>query len=117
MRAFKIYKRNIIGFEYEISYAYKYDKAIQVFNNYIRKEYREAGKYVVDRIAFSEEIRKFREYNKDLKLICRTYPLIIYKNSKKLIARIPQWVKTSWEYNEYDILEDSIILEEVELLD
>ena len=114
MKAFKIYKKNIIGFEYEISYACKYDKAIQIFNDDIRKEYREAGKYVVDRVDFREEVRRVREYNKDSELICRTHPVIIHKNDKKLIAHIPQWVKTSYEY---EILGDSIILEEIELLD
>ena len=117
MIAFKIYKEDRMGFEYEVSYACKYNMAIQMFNNAIRKEYREAGGDIVDRSDFSEEIIGFREYNKDSELICRTYPIIIHKKDKKLIAHIPQWENTSYEYNEYEILGDSIILEEIELLD
>lgn len=117
MKAFKIYKTDRMGFDYEITYACKYDKAIQIFNDDIRKEYKEVGEDIVDRIDFGEEVRVFRKYNKDSELICRTYPIIMHKKDKKLIAHIPQWEKTSYEYNEYEIVGDSIILEEIELLD
>lgn len=117
MEAFKIYKLDKMGYDYEISYALDYDKAIQIFNDYIRKEHKAASKFIVDKTDFAEEISMFREYNKNAELICRTYPLIMYKSDIRITALIPQWEKTSYEYDEYDICGDLIVLETIELLD
>lgn len=119
MLAYKVYKEDRMGFESDIVYACKNKKAIQLFNNVIRKELKDIGGDIVNKEDFSEEVSGFREYNSDKELICRTYPLIIYKDNKnkRIIANIPYWEDTSYEYNEYEIIANSIVLEEIKLID
>lgn len=120
MKAFKIYATDRIGFENEVVYACNYNKAIQLFNNAIRKELFNAGDDVVDKDDFGQEIREFKKYNKDREIICRKCPVLIHRKNddeKSKIANIVRWEKTSYEYNEYEILSNSIILEEIEILE
>ncbi len=121
MKAYKIYVQDRMGYEDDIFYAKTYDKAVQLFNNEIRKELKNAGDDAVDKVDFGEEISSFHEYNEDREIICRKCPILIHqkKDSKRLhrVANVPRWEKTSYEYNEYEIISDSVVLEEIEILE
>lgn len=108
-----------MGFEGDIEYKKSINKATQYFNNLIRKTLKEVE--VVDKDDFSNNIAEFRDNieNRDqnCEIICRKYPLLIYKQGNKIIALIDYWARTSYEYQEYDIEHEKVILEEIEIVD
>lgn len=119
MRIYKIYANCPMGFESDVEYKKNYNKAIQSFNNLIRKTLKEVE--VVDRDDFGDRIADFREnienWHKDCEIICRKYPLLVYKKGNKTIASIDYWSRTSYEYQEYDIESEEVVLEEIEILE
>jgi hypothetical protein len=115
MKGYKVYNMCRMGFEGDISYFATKNKALQEFNNLLRKEVREND--VLTREDFSQEVKEMKEYNEDWNLICRTYPVIMFENETKLRGHVPYWENTSYEYNEYEIEANSIILEEIELIE
>ncbi|WP_338627631.1 hypothetical protein QJR52_07045 [Clostridium baratii] len=117
MKVYKIYRQDRMGFEDSVVYSNNYNKALRLFNNLVRKEYSEVD--VVAKEDFSEEVANFREWNREYEVVCRTYPLIMYRTpkSKKMIATIPFWEKTSYEYDEYDIESNIIVLEKIEIVE
>ncbi|MDC0802720.1 hypothetical protein POG14_11030 [Clostridium paraputrificum] len=119
IRIYKIYSQCQMGFEGDIEYKKSINTATQYFNNLIRKTLKEVE--VVDKDDFSDNIAEFREnienWHKDREIICRKYPILIYKDKNKTIAVIDYWSKTSYEYNEYDIESEQIILEEINIVD
>lgn len=108
-----------MGFEGDIEYKKSINTATQYFNNLIRKTLKEVE--VVDKDDFSDSIAEFREnienWHTDCEIICRKYPILIYKDKNETIAVIDYWSKTSYEYNEYDIESEQIILEEINIVD
>ena len=114
MKAYRIYNQDIMGFESDIKYSLNYSKAIQIFNDKIREEYKEND--VIDRFEFREVIQDFRKRD-DIEILCRTYPVIIYKKGNDIFASIWFWEKVLCEYDEYDIMSNPIILEEIELIE
>ena len=119
MKIYKIYTECQMGFEGDIEYKKSINKATQYFNNLIRKTLKEVE--VVNKDDFSNNVAEFRDnienWHKDCKIICRKYPILIYKKKNKTIAVVDHWEKVSYEYNEYDIESEQIILEEIEILE
>ena len=119
MKIYKIYNECMMGFERNIEYKKSIDTATQYFNDLIRKTLKEFE--IVDKYDFSDSIANFKDnienYYKDCEVICRKYPLLIYKQGNKKIAVIDYWARTSYEYQEYDIESEQIVLEEIELLE
>ncbi|NME65670.1 hypothetical protein HF846_13805 [Clostridium cadaveris] len=117
IRIYKIYSQCQMGFEGDIDYKKSINKAIQCFNDLIRKTLKEVN--AVDKDVFSDNITEFREdieyLHENREIICRKYPLLIYKEKNKTIAIVNYWTKVSYEYNEYDI--EQIILEEIDIVD
>ena len=112
MKIYKVYSQCMMGFESDIEYKKSIDKATQYFNDLIRKTLKEVE--IVDKDDFSDSIEKWHE---DCEVICRKYPLLIYKQGSKKIVVIDYWARTSYEYPEYDIESEQIVLEEIELLE
>ena len=108
-----------MGFEGDILYKKSFNKAVQSFNDLIRKTLREVD--VVDRDYFSDGVASFREsienFHEDCEIICRKYPVLIYRKDNKMIGIVDHWMKASYEYNEYDIETERIVLEEIEVVD
>ena len=119
MKIYKVYSECMMGFQGNIGYKKSINKATQYFNDLIRKTIKEVE--IVDKYDFSEGIANFKEnienWHKDCEIICRKYPLLIYKQGNKTIAVIDYWARTSYEYQEYDIESEQVILEEIEILD
>lgn len=119
MKIYKVYSQCRMGFESDIEYKKSIDKATQYFNDLIRKTLKEVE--IVDKDDFSDSIAHFKEniekWHEDCEVICRKYPLLIYKQGSKKIVVIDYWARTSYEYPEYDIESEQIVLEEIELLE
>lgn len=115
MVGYKVYSVCEIGFEDNISYFTNKDKAIQVFNNLIRKFIKELE--IIDRNDFSEEIQGCREANKDLTMVSRTYPVIVYEKQNSTLAFIQHWEEVWWETGEKDIVCDRVIIDEINIID
>lgn len=119
MKIYRVYSRCMMGFEGDIEYKKNINKATQYFNDLIRKTIKEVD--VVDKDYFIDGLVNFREnienWHKDCEIICRKYPVLIYKRGNKTVAVIDYWEKVSYEYNEYDIGSEQIILEEIEILE
>lgn len=119
MKIYRIYSQCMMGFEGDVEYKKNINNAIQYFNNLIRRTIKEVD--IVDKDYFSNGVAEFREnienWHKDCEIICRKYPLLIYKKKNKTIAVIDHWEKASYEYNEYDIETEKIILEEIKIID
>lgn len=117
MKIYKVYSQCMMGFESDTEYKKSIDKATQCFNDLIRKTIKEVN--IVDKDDFSDSISNFKENiescYKDCEVICRKYPLLIYKQENKKIAVIDYWTRASYEYQEYDIESEHIILEEIEI--
>lgn len=126
MKGYKIYRNNMMGFDYDEKYAINYSKAIQEFNNLLRKSIKNVY-CSIDKSEFSEEVTSFREYkmnnvfnnksNKKIELICRKCPFILYKEDGKLIAKVLSWEEPDYEYGDADIISEDIVLEEIELIE
>ena len=119
MKIYRVYSQCMMGFEGDIEYKKSINKATQYFNDLIRKTIKEVD--VVDKDYFIDDLVNFREnienWHKDCEIICRKYPVLIYKHGNKTVAVIDYWEKVSYEYNEYDIKSEQIILEEIEILE
>lgn len=119
MKIYRIYSQCMMGFDEDVKYKKNINSAIKYFNDLIRKTIKEVD--IIDRDDFSNSVAELREnienWNKDCKIICRKYPILIYKKENKTIATIDYWRKVSYEYNEYDIETEAIVLEEIELID
>ena len=119
MKIYKVYSQCMMGFESDTGYKKSIDKATQYFNDLIRKTLKEVD--IVDKDDFSDSIANFKDnienWHKDCEVICRKYPLLIYKQDNKKIAVIDYWARTSYEYQEYDIESEHVILEEIEILE
>ncbi|WP_238899325.1 hypothetical protein [Clostridium sp. YIM B02500] len=118
MKAYKIYISDNYGFEMKEEYASTYSKAIQILNNKIRKAVKQLKGDLVRKEDFSEEIQRLREdhpWNGEIEIISRKMPYILYKRKNELIATIPYWEKTSYEYDEWDVVSEDIILKEIEI--
>ena len=119
MKIYKVYSQCMMGFESDTEYKKSIDKATQYFNDLIRKTIKEVN--IVDKDDFSDSIANFKDnienYYKDCEVIWRKYSLLIYKKKKKKIAVIDYWTRASYEYHEYDIESEQIVLEEIELLE
>lgn len=125
MNGYKIYTSDEIGYEIDTKYTVSYNKAIQIFNDKIRKAVYDCGLDIISREDFGDEIASIREriqtkssYSSDEgKMICRAYPILIMKYENSLVASIFYWYKCSYEYSEYDITSSNIVLEEIEIVD
>ncbi|MBN1058503.1 hypothetical protein [Clostridium botulinum] len=120
MKAFKIYVQDRMGYEEDEEYALKYDKAIRLFNDKVRKAVKEVKGDLVDQEDFSEQVHYLREDypgDNEVDIISRKMPYIAYKKNDKLYAVIPFWEKTSYEYDEWDISDMTVVLEEIEILE
>lgn len=119
MKIYKVYSQCMMGFEGDTEYKKSIDKATQYFNDLIRKTLREVD--IIDKDDFSDSIANFKDNiencYKDCKVICRKYPLLIYQQGNKKIAVIDYLRRTSYEYQEYGIESELIVLEEIELLE
>lgn len=120
MRIFKIYSAGEYGFEENVKYCSNYNKSIQLFNDLIRKELKSIGNSIIDKEYWGEEIQEFKDsiegYDEDKEIICRSYPVIIYKTkSSKIVCNIPYSARTSYEYDEWDTYSMSIIIDEIEV--
>lgn len=113
MKAYKIYTESEYGFEEDVSYSNNYNKAIQKFNNLVRQTISEVT--LIDKEDFSDEIQYFKEYESNCEIICRSYPVLIYKRNDKIIAVIMYWNLTNYEYQEHDICSHNVILEEINI--
>lgn len=120
MKAYKVYELCQYGFESDTEYALKYDKAITLFNNKVRKVVNHLKGDLVKQEDFSEQVSYLRENHfgdSEIEIISRKMPYILYEKNNKLYATIPFWEKTSYEYSEYDIIDDAVVLEEIDILE
>ncbi|QEZ68012.1 hypothetical protein D4A35_03320 [Paraclostridium bifermentans] len=131
MKGYKIYEELRWGGESsETKHSVNYGKAIQIFNDFIKKATKENKEDLVNEEDFREEIVDLREHqrfnkklykdgSRDFEIICRKYPVLIYKYNKtnKMVANVYFWERTSYEYQEYDIESQTFILEEIEIIE
>ena len=95
------------GYDYDEHFLVNYSDAMKVFQSLMNKA--KEREDVVDREYFKEEVLKFREDNPDIILEAK-YPFMMWKKGDTLYGRVPIWIRTSYEYQEYDIAGDLIQL-------
>lgn len=117
MKTFKIYESDLMGYEGNVKYCKNYNKAIEVFNAAVKKAVNDVGGDIVDKIDFGEEITSFREWNKDVEITSRKYPYLLYRKKDLLTALVFCWERASYEYEEYDIVNSTIILKKIEIIE
>ncbi|MFT8352414.1 hypothetical protein [Clostridium saccharoperbutylacetonicum] len=120
MKAYRIFEGCKYGFENDVEYALKYDRAIKLFNNKVRRVVNEVKGDLVEKEDFSEQVHYLRANypgDNDVEIISRKMPYILYKKNNILVAVVPFWEKTSYEYQEWDITDMTVILEEIEILE
>lgn len=123
MKGYSVYHKDIMGFDDKRVYSLDYSKAIQEFNNKIRRTISKV--YVsIEEEDFSDEVASFKRYltekcfdgkDKDIEIISRKCPFILFRQKDQLIARVYSWDKPCHEYQEQDIIFEDVILEEIEL--
>lgn len=122
MKGFKVY--TMCGWGYEGNntiYTTNYNKAIQEFNNLIRESMRDNAEDLIDKEDFGQEVLSVRDFiklDKDLgkeetEILCRVSPFIITRKGKVVKATVYHWERTSYEYQEYDIVSENIVVEEI----
>ncbi len=120
MKAYKVYELCQYGFDSDIEYAVKYDRAIRLFNDKVRKVAKKLKGDLVEQEEFSEHVHYLRAHypgDNEVEIISRKMPYILYKKDNKLFAAVPYWEKTSYEYDEWDISDMTVVLEEIEILE
>lgn len=117
MNSYKIYEKDLMGYEGNVIYAKNYNKAIELFNATVKKAVDEAKGDIVNKEDFGDEIASFKEWNKDEEIISRKYPYLLYKKKDLLIAQVFYWERSSYEYQEHDIVNSTIILEEIAIIE
>lgn len=117
MKGYKVYEQDSMGYEGNIVYSKNHSKAVALFNAAVKNAINEVYGDMVDKKDFGEKISSFRLWNKDAEIISRKYPYLLYKENELLIAQVFYWVRTSYEYQEYDIVNSTIILEEIEIIE
>ncbi|AUN06631.1 hypothetical protein EXN00_16650 [Clostridium botulinum] len=117
MKAYKVYQQDLMGYEGDIVYCKNYNKAIEVFNSVVKKAIADVAGDIVDKADFGDEIASFREWNKDVEIISRKYPYLLYRKKGLLTAQVFYWERASYEYQEYDIVNSIAILEEIEIIE
>lgn len=126
MKGYKISEQNDMGFESDAQYTTNYDKAVQIWNNAVRKAIAERD--CVGSEEFGEDVQNWKEdksrcflkEDKDrYEFLYAVAPIIVYKDKKtnKQIANVYYTYKSSYEYNEWDIAEDHVVLEEIEIVE
>lgn len=125
MKGYKIYEQLKLGEESKLTkYSANYNKAVQEFNDFLRKAIDDNLFEIVSKNDFGREVLSFRKslklYNKDnIEIICRKCPFIIYryKDTNKLIANLYYWKMIGNKYEDYDIDAQSVVLEEINILE
>lgn len=125
MKAYKLYNRDSWGSEYDEIYSINYSKITQLFNDRIREAIKEIGSDIASIDDFREEILSIKENNKyreackhaPVEILCRKYPILITKDCNMIIANIYYWERTSHEYSEYDVESNTIIIEEIDVIE
>ena len=87
------------------------------FNSVVKKAVSDVAGDIVDKSYFGDRIASFRERNEDIEIISRKYPYLLYRKKDLLTALVFYWERTSYEYQEYDIFNSTIILEEIEVIE
>lgn len=121
----KIYKVYMVSYgDYELEYpkavyTTNYDKAIRIFNDLVRDEYKNSCCRLKEE-EFREAIKRFRKWgNKRVgEFICRKYPFIMYKDIYgRLIVTIPYKEQKTCGCEGYNIKSNSLILEEIDVIE
>lgn len=119
MKIYKVYREFEMNCESDVQYMKNINGAIQYFNDLTRKYIKETD--YIDKEYFEEAIEDLRngikEFYTDREIVCRKYPLLMYKEKDKLVAQICFWSKCSYEFDEWDIEEYKIVLEKIKVLD
>lgn len=111
MKAYRVYELCEYGFDDDIEYALKYDRAVTLFNDKVREVVKEVKEDLVKQEDFSKQVHYLRVDDPDdneVKIISRKMPYILF-------AEVLFWERTSYEYNEWDIRSMRIVLEEIEI--
>lgn len=123
MKGYKIYRCDQMGFDYDEKYSINYSKAVQEFNDLLRKAMKDVYG-TIEKSDFSDEVASFREWEmtrafggSDIEIICRKCPFILFRKGNKLIARVYSWKEPDHEYGDSDITSEDIILKEIELIE
>lgn len=126
MKGYKISIVGEYGFERGMQITINYDKAVQLWNDTVRRAISERDCLTSE--DFSEEIQQWREdkekpfleEDKDrYEFLYGVAPIIVYKDKKNnsQIANVYYGYKSSYEYDEWDVNADSVILEEIEIIE
>ncbi len=116
MKIYKIYRRFENDYETDIQYKKTIHTATQYFNDLVRKYIKETE--FVNEDYFKDEIRNLKKEIKEFyscrKIVCKKYPVLMYKEVNTLIDRICFFYpsKEGWRIGHYEI-----VLEEIEILD
>lgn len=122
----KIYKVYMVSYEdYELEnpkavYTTNYDKAVQIFNDLVKKECKESSCCRLKEEEFREAIKRFRKWGikRVGEFICRKYPFIMYKDIYgSLIVTIPYKEQKTCGCEGYNIKSNSLILEEIDVIE
>ena len=125
MKGYKIFVVGEYGFERYEQISTNYDKAVQIWNDTIRKTIKEKNCIYED---FGEEVQEWKEDNakpffeedKDrYEFLYGVAPIIVYKDKKEnsQIAEVYYSYKCSYEYDEWDTRADNVVLKEIEIIE
>lgn len=110
MKIYRIWSECMMGFEDNVQYRKNIHTATQCFNDLVRKLIKETD--FVDEEDFQEEIQYLREsieeFHPEREIICRKYPVLMYKEGNKIVARC-------YKYNEGDAERYEVVLQEIEI--
>lgn len=107
----------------KVTYTTNYDKAVQLFNDLVRRTFTESKDVLVDREDFSEEVANLKEeiklFNSNVEVVSRSYPYILTRDltDNTLCARLYVWEQVSYEYTEYDIQTIALVLKEINFIE
>ncbi len=122
----KIYKVYMVSYgDYELEYpkavyTTNYDKAVQIFNDLLRDEYKEFYYCRLNEEEFREAIKRFRRWGMKRvgEFICRKYPFIMYKDIYgNLVVSIPYKEEKTCGCEGYNIKSNSLILKEIDVVE
>lgn len=120
MKGYKVYQLDSMGYEEGVTYIKDYNIAIKHFNLMIIDQMKKLD-CIKDKYDFQEVTEDFKEgftiFREGLEIIAKRAPYMIYKQGKRLTAAIYYSYKCSYEYDEYDVDSQRIIIEEIEIID
>ncbi|RHW65447.1 hypothetical protein DZC34_09415 [Clostridium botulinum] len=121
MKGYRVFIKDMMGYDgNEIIYTTNYQTAVKTFNRQLKKVMKGLD-LITDKECFGEIKAEFKEPplfepKEPIEIICMKAPYIIHRQGKRLIASVFYDYRCSYEYDEHDTGVETVIIEEIEIL-